>query len=57
MKNPKFFGQKYAPDYVRDYHSLPWYQRDLMSYFNYFKYKDMSDNPDFYFENKRSHKF
>ena len=57
MKNPKFFGQKYVPDYVRDYHSLPWYQRDLMSFFDYFKYKDMSDNPDFYFENKRSHKF
>ena len=57
MQNPKFFGQKYVPEYARDYHSLPWYERDLMSYLDYLKYKDMSDNPDFYFENKKVKNF
>ena len=25
-ENQNFFGQKYIPEYARDYYSLPWYE-------------------------------
>ena len=53
MQNPKFFGLIYIPEYAKDYHSLPWYEKYLMRYFSYLDYKDMADNPDYYFDDKK----
>lgn len=47
----KLFESKYVPKNQEDYFKLPWYERDLINYFNHLKYKDVSDNPDSYFEN------
>ena len=48
-KSTKIFGDKCVPAYAEDYYSLPWYERDFMTYYNYLKYKEMSDDPDCYF--------
>lgn len=48
----KFFGPQQVPGYQKDYDSLPWYERNLMRYYDHLKYKKMSDDPDFYFKNK-----
>ena len=53
MEKPKFLGSKYIPKYAENYINLPWYERDLMQYFDYLDYKDMSDNPDYYFKHKK----
>ena len=53
MQNPKFLGEKYAPEYSENYFSLLWYERDLITYFNHLKYKEMTDDPNFYFKNKK----
>ena len=46
----KFLGHKYIPKYEKDYFDLPWYERNLMSYIDHLKYKEMPDNPNtFYF--------
>lgn len=47
-----FWGQKYVPKYQEDYFKLPWYEHDLIKYFDYLDYKDMSDDPNAYFKNK-----
>ena len=53
MEKQKFLGPKYVPKYAKKYHSLPWYGKGLMRYFDYLDYKDMADDPDHYFEHKK----
>ena len=48
-----FFGHKYVPEYAKNYYRLPWDERDFMTYYDYLKYKEMSDQPDHYFWNKK----
>ena len=43
----------YVPIFAKDYHKLPWYERDLMAYFDHLDYKEMSDNPTKYFHDKK----
>ena len=52
-KMSKIVANKYVPTYQEDYYKLPWYERDMMSYIDYLKYKDMHDDPDSYFKNVR----
>lgn len=47
----KYFAGSYVPKYQEDYFKLPWYERDMMTYIDWSKYKDMADNPDFYMKN------
>ena len=47
----KLFESKYVPKNQQDYFKLPWYERDLINYFDHLKFKDVSDNPDNYFKN------
>ena len=49
----KFFGPKYAPKHQEDYFKLPYYERDLMSYYDHLKYQEMTENSDDYFKNKQ----
>ena len=49
----KFLGPKYVPKYQKDYFSLPWYERELMISFNHLDQKDMAEDPDHYFKNKK----
>ena len=51
-KKTKLFGQNYVPAYAEKYFDLPWYERDLMRCYSYLDYKDMSDDPDNYFQHK-----
>lgn len=53
MNKEEFFGNKFVPEYAGDYFSRPWYERDLMRYFDYVNYQDMSKNPTRYFEKKK----
>ena len=46
-------GSKYVSEYGGDYFDRPWYEKDLMGYFNYCEYTDMSKNPTKYFEEKK----
>ena len=48
----KCFGLKYVPKFQEDYFKLPWYERDLMSYYNHLKYQEIIQNPNNYFRNK-----
>lgn len=48
----KILGESYIPKYSKDYHSLPWYGRAMMTYIDWIKYKEMADNPDDYFKKK-----
>ena len=41
---------KYVPPYQQDFHSLPWYEKDFMTYIDWLKYKEMKDNPNEYFK-------
>lgn len=50
---PIFLGPKYVLEHSQDYFDLLWYERDLMRYLNYLYYKDMSDDMDNYFKNKK----
>ena len=52
-KKPNILGPKYVPNYQQNYFDLPWYERDLIQYFDYLDYIDTADNPDSYFKNKR----
>ena len=53
MEKQKFLGPKYVLKYAKKYHSLPWYGKDLMRYFDYLDQKDMADDPDHFFEHKK----
>ena len=53
MNKTEFFGNKYVPEYAGNYFSKPWYESDLMGYFDYLDYQDMSKQPTKYFEQKR----
>ena len=52
-KKPNILGPKYVPNYQQNYSDLPWYERDLIQYFDYLDYIDTADNPGSYFKNKR----
>ena len=47
----KIVSNKYVATYQEDCYKLPWYERDVMSYIDYIKYKDTHNNPDSYFKN------
>ena len=49
----KIVAKKYVSTYQEDYYKLSWYERYMMSYTAYLKYKDMHDDPDSYFKNVR----
>ena len=49
----KVLGTKYVPEYAGDYFSKPWYEQDLMGYFDYLGYQDMSKEPTEYFKNEK----
>ena len=49
----KFLGPSYVLPQQVDYDKLPWYERDFMTYINDLKNKEMSNDPDNYFENKK----
>ena len=49
----KFLGRKYVPKYQEDYNKLPCFERDLINYFNDLKYKEMIEDPNDYFKNKK----
>ena len=53
MNKKEFLGNKYVPKYAGDYFSKPWYERDLMGYFDYLYYQEMSKQPTKYFEQKK----
>ena len=46
----KLLGPSYVLPQQVDYDKLPWYERD---YINDLKNKEMSNDPDNYFENKK----
>ena len=50
-RKPKYFKCSYAPKYQQDYFKLPWYERELMTYFNCLDYNDIADDPDHYLNN------
>lgn len=52
-QQPKVLGAKYVPEYAKNYFDLPWYEEDLMHYYDYLDYKDMADNPNHHFKNKK----
>ena len=39
----KYFAGSYVLKYQEDYFKLPWYERDMMTYIDWSKYKDMAD--------------
>ena len=47
----KIFSDKYILKYQKDCLKLLWYERDMMTYFDYLKCKEMRDDPDSYFKN------
>ena len=49
----KLLGPNYVLPQQVDYDKLPWYERDFMTYINDLKNKEMSNDPDNYFENKK----
>ena len=46
-------GNKYVANYSGDYFSLPWYEKDLMRYYNYLEYQEMGKEPTEYFKKKK----
>ena len=48
----KFFGPKYVPKFKEGYNKLPWYERDLMTYYDHLKYQEVIEDPNNYFKNK-----
>ena len=48
----KILGSSYVPPHQEDYFKLPWYERDLMTYIDHLKYREMADDPDHYYRNK-----
>ena len=53
----KILGYTYVPQHQEDYFKLPWYERDLMTYIDHLKYREMADDPDYYFKNKIGRNF
>ena len=49
----KFLGRKYVPKHQEDYNKFHCYERDLMNYFNDLKYKEMIEDANDYFKNKK----
>lgn len=47
----KVVTRKCVPTSQQDYHKLLWYERDIMSYTDHFKYENMRDDPNSYFKN------
>lgn len=47
----KIFSDKYILKYQKDCLKLLWYERDMMTYFDHLKCKEMRDDPDSYFKN------
>ena len=47
-RKPQCFKCGYTPKYQQDYFKLRWCDRDLMTYFNWLDYNDMTDDPDHY---------
>ena len=45
----KIVAKKYVSTYQEDYYKFSWYERYMISYTAYLKYKDMHDDPDSYF--------
>ena len=50
--NKSILGSKYVPKYAGDYNKCLWYEKDLMEYFDYCDYIDMTNDPNKYFEQK-----
>lgn len=46
----KIFSDKYILKYQKDCLKLLWYERDMMTYFDHLKCKEMRDDPDSYFK-------
>ena len=53
MSKRPVLGNSYVPPFPPDYNKFPWYERDLVAYFNYLDYKEMADNPTKYFKDKQ----
>ena len=53
MSKGKILGNSYVPIFPKDYHKLPWDERDLMAYFDHLDYNEMSDNPTKYFHGQK----
>ena len=49
----KLLGPSYVPPYQVGYDKLPWYERDLMTYIDHLKYREIADDSDYYFKNKK----
>ena len=47
----KIFSDKYILKYQKDCLKLLWYERDMMTYFDHLKCKEMRDDPDSYSKN------
>ena len=47
-------GSKYVPKYAGKYFDRPWHEKDLMGYFKFCDYQDLSKDPTNYFEKKGS---
>lgn len=51
--NKSILDSKYVPKCAGDYNKRLWYEKDLMEYFDYCDYIDMTNDPTKYFEQKR----
>lgn len=38
MRDKKILGSKYVPIYAENYFLRPWYEKDLMNYFEHLEY-------------------
>ena len=47
------YGTKCVPEFRGDYFDKPWYERDLIGYFDYLDYRNMLKNPMEYFQKKK----
>ena len=52
-KSNEILGNKDVPKYAGDYFFRPWYERDLMRYFDYVDYQEMAEKPSEYFEKQK----
>ena len=49
----KVLGNKYETEYCAKHFDKPWYEKDLMGYFDYLDYQDMLREPTKYFRDKK----
>ena len=49
----RILGDSDVPKYYQDYYTLPLYERDLVTYIDWLKHKEMFDNPNEYFNKKK----